>query len=77
MADRFSSKAVLEAGVWTWSLFTMLTPMAAQSGIWPLLLARFLTGIGEGAHPPFSRNTALVLLTLGYSRDIECYNVLP
>ena len=60
MADRFSSKAVLEVGVWTWSLFTMLTPMAARSGIWPLLLTRFLTGIGEGTHPPYCRHAALV-----------------
>ena len=59
MADRFSSKAVLEVGVWTWSLFTMLTPMAARSGIWPLLLARFLTGIGEGICITYSRHTAL------------------
>lgn len=48
LADRYSSKVVLEVGVWTWSLFTMLTPLAAQSHLWVLLLTHFLTGVGEG-----------------------------
>ena len=32
-----------------WSLFTMLTPFAAHTDLWALLIVRFLTGIGEGA----------------------------
>ena len=32
-----------------WSLFTMLTPIAAHANLWTLLIVRFLTGIGEGA----------------------------
>ena len=35
--------------MWIWSLFTMLTPFAAHTNLWALLIVRFLTGIGEGA----------------------------
>ena len=57
-ADRFGGKAVLGYGVLWWSLATMLTPLAAQSGLIPLLAARALMGIGEGVAMP-AMNTLL------------------
>jgi MFS family permease len=50
LAMRTSVKAVLGSGVWVWSAFTVLTPAAARSSRWALLLARFLVGLGEGRH---------------------------
>lgn len=48
LAMRYSAKTVLGAGVWIWSVFTVLTPSAARSSQWALLVARFMMGLGEG-----------------------------
>jgi MFS family permease len=52
LADRFGGKVVLAVGVLSWSLFTMLTPIAALGGFTALLLARVGMGIGEGVTFP-------------------------
>ncbi len=52
LADRFGGKAVLAAGVLLWSLFTMLTPPAAQLGLTVLLVTRVLMGMGEAVTFP-------------------------
>lgn len=48
LAERYGGKIVLGFGVVFWSLFTLLTPVAAAGGLTALLVARVLMGIGEG-----------------------------
>lgn len=43
---------MLLTGVGLWSLFTLLTPLAAASGMTPLILCRVLMGLGEGVTMP-------------------------
>ena len=52
LADRFGGKVVLGVGVLWWSVFTMLTPIAAFAGLATLLVARIGMGIGEGVTFP-------------------------
>ncbi len=52
LAERFGGKVVLGSGVIFWSLFTMLTPVAAAGGLTALLVARVFMGIGEGVTFP-------------------------
>lgn len=52
LADRFGGKIVLAVGVLWWSLFTILTPLAASFGIVALIVARILMGMGEGVTFP-------------------------
>jgi ACS family sodium-dependent inorganic phosphate cotransporter len=53
LAASFGPKRVLSRGVVVWSLFTMLTPLAAASRQLALLLAvRVLMGVGEGVAFP-------------------------
>lgn len=52
LADRFGGKVVLGAGVLLWSLFTILTPPAAMTGLVVLFLTRVAMGIGEGVAFP-------------------------
>lgn len=52
LADRFGGKRVLGAGVLLWSLFTLLTPFAAVSGLALLLLVRVAMGMGEAVTFP-------------------------
>ena len=48
-----SPKAMLNWGVVVWSLFTLLTPLAAAlKWLAPLLLVRALMGLGEGVAFP-------------------------
>ena len=57
LATRWCPKAVLAMGVLIWSLFTIITPMAAASGSLPALLAvRGVMGIGEGVAYPSIQN---------------------
>jgi len=51
-ANKYGGKLVLGAGVVAWSLMTFLTPLAANSPLPILLLARVLLGIGEGVAMP-------------------------
>jgi ACS family sodium-dependent inorganic phosphate cotransporter len=48
LAGRYGGKVVLGVGVIFWSLFTMLTPVAAAGGLTALLVTRVFMGIGEG-----------------------------
>lgn len=52
LADRFGGKLVLGFGVLFWSAFTMITPVAAYSGLMLLLLARVGMGLGEAVSFP-------------------------
>ena len=52
--DRFGSRRIMGRIVLWWSAFTMLT--AACTGLWSLLVVRFLFGAGEaGAYPNVAR----------------------
>ena len=58
-----------------WSLFTMLTPFAAHTNLWALLIVRFLTGIGEGAvhiFPPAVSCLSLVMEAQGRASQPHC-----
>ena len=48
LAGRYGGKIVLGTGVVFWSLFTMLSPVAAAGGLTALLVTRVLMGVGEG-----------------------------
>lgn len=50
--DRMGGRAVLATGVFLWSIFTALTPMAALSSLPLLLAARVSMGLGEGVSMP-------------------------
>jgi ACS family sodium-dependent inorganic phosphate cotransporter len=52
LSDRFGGKWVLGLGVIFWSLFTLLTPVAAMLGISALLICRFLMGVAESVTWP-------------------------
>jgi ACS family sodium-dependent inorganic phosphate cotransporter len=53
----FSAKDVLNGGVVIWSLFTLLTPLAAAAEWLPILmLTRALMGLGEGVAFPCFQN---------------------
>ena len=45
LADRYSRKIIITAGLTVWSLMTALTGLV--TGVWQLALARFLMGAGE------------------------------
>ena len=46
LSDRFGGKIVLGCGVLLWSLFTILTPLAASASIAVLIVTRILMGMG-------------------------------
>ena len=52
LSDRFGGKRVLGWGVVLWSIFTILTPLAAHNGFFALFFIRILMGIGEGVTFP-------------------------
>ncbi len=52
LATRFGGKRVLGCSVVAWSIFTLLTPLAATLSLAPLLVARIGMGIGEAAMFP-------------------------
>ena len=52
LADRYGAKVVLGTGVLLWSLFTILTPLAASFGLGILILNRILMGMGEAVTFP-------------------------
>ena len=51
-AARWGGRNVLLVGVVLWSLFTLLTPLSASLGLWPLVCCRVLMGLGEGVTMP-------------------------
>jgi ACS family sodium-dependent inorganic phosphate cotransporter len=54
LATRFGGKRVLGCSVAVWSIFTLLTPLAATLSLAALLVARVGMGIGEAAMFPAS-----------------------
>ena len=56
LANRFGGKIVLGAAVIWWSLFTVLTPVAASISLPLLVTARIALGLGEAAVFPASMN---------------------
>jgi ACS family sodium-dependent inorganic phosphate cotransporter len=52
LAERYGGKVVLGLGVLLWSLFTLITPIAAAGGMVALLVTRVLMGMGEGVTFP-------------------------
>jgi len=52
LSDRFGGKIVLGWGVVLWSLFTILTPLAASTSIAVLIATRILMGMGEAVTYP-------------------------
>lgn len=59
LSDRIGAKIVLGVGLITWSLFTLVTPLAAAAGFTILILARLGMGLGEGV--TFPRGTVFML----------------
>lgn len=54
--DHYGGKIVMAYGVALWSLATFLTPWAAETSIWALLVARAMLGIAEGVALPCMNN---------------------
>ena len=52
LSDRIGAKIILGVGLITWSLFTLVTPLAAAAGFTILILARLGMGLGEGVTFP-------------------------
>eukprot|EP00775_Hariotina_reticulata_P004108 gene4108-4354_t len=52
LAALYGPKRVLKWGVLVWSVFTLLTPAAASTELWVLLLVRAAMGFGEGVTFP-------------------------
>tara|TARA_B100000963_G_scaffold273384_1_gene241550 strand:+ start:564 stop:1820 length:1257 start_codon:yes stop_codon:yes gene_type:complete len=52
LSDKFGGKRVLGWGVVLWSIFTILTPIAAHNGFFTLFFIRILMGVGEGVTFP-------------------------
>ncbi|KAF9168756.1 hypothetical protein DFQ26_000023 [Actinomortierella ambigua] len=52
LADRFGGKPVLAIGAATWTLLTLLTPLAARCGLGWLIALRIGLGLGEGVSFP-------------------------
>ena len=48
LSDRFGGDVVQWMGGVVWSLTTLSTLFLAQDSIWPLVFARFLTGLAQG-----------------------------
>ncbi|MBT8079537.1 MAG: ACS family MFS transporter [Gammaproteobacteria bacterium] len=76
-ANRFGTKRVLGFAVVWWSLFTIITPLAAYASFPLLIAARIALGLGEAAtfpagygilskwFPPVERSRAIALLMSG------------
>ncbi|CAG8508802.1 19922_t:CDS:2 [Cetraspora pellucida] len=52
LTDKFGGRRVLAISAVTWTLFTLLTPIAARINIYCLILCRICLGIGEGPTYP-------------------------
>lgn len=48
LAQKFGGKQTLGLGIFSTALFTLLTPVVARMGSLPLIILRFLMGLGEG-----------------------------
>lgn len=56
LASKYGGRKVMAVAIIWWSVFTMLTPLAAMMSLPLLLLARFGMGLGEGAAFPAAYN---------------------
>ncbi|KAF3439535.1 hypothetical protein FNV43_RR17813 [Rhamnella rubrinervis] len=56
LVDYYGGKIVMACGVALWSLATFLTPWAAESSLWALLVARAMLGVAEGVALPCMNN---------------------
>lgn len=56
LANRFGGRNVMAVAIIWWSLFTLLTPLAAMVSLPMLILARIGMGLGEGATFPAAYN---------------------
>ena len=54
LSDRYGAKRVLGIAVIWWSIFTILTPFAANAGFAVLIVTRIAMGLGEAATIPAS-----------------------
>uniref|UniRef100_A0A8C4Q3B3 Solute carrier family 17 member 5 n=1 Tax=Eptatretus burgeri TaxID=7764 RepID=A0A8C4Q3B3_EPTBU len=52
LADRYGGKLLFGFGITCTWLFTLLTPIAAEMGVFYLILVRFVEGLGEGVTFP-------------------------
>ena len=52
LSNRFGAQYVFMLAVGSWSIITLVTPIAAFTSFTVLLMVRFLLGIGEGAAFP-------------------------
>ena len=52
LCRRYGGKSVLSIGAFLWSLFTILTPLAASYGYYTLLIVRVFMGLSEGVAFP-------------------------
>ncbi|KAG8180927.1 hypothetical protein JTE90_013933 [Oedothorax gibbosus] len=52
LAEKYGAKWFYCGGILVTSVFTLLTPWAAEWGFWPLFVARFIEGLGEGVTYP-------------------------
>nr|WP_272043363.1 MFS transporter [Hellea sp.] len=52
LANKFGGRNIFLWAVLIWSIFTMVTPLAAEVSFTQLILARFMVGFGEGAAYP-------------------------
>ena len=52
LADKYGGKKILGYALIIWSLFTIITPFFAYSGLWWLIFIRILLGLGEGVTFP-------------------------
>jgi ACS family sodium-dependent inorganic phosphate cotransporter len=50
LADKFGGKWVFGAGALGWSIFTLLTPLAAKTHFGLLIAVRVLLGVAEGKY---------------------------
>ncbi|KAF9027684.1 hypothetical protein BGZ52_002409 [Haplosporangium bisporale] len=64
MADRYGAKPVLAIGAFTWTLFTLLTPLASQKGYLWMVFIRIGLGLGEVIALPVS--SSLVVSSWGW-----------
>lgn len=56
LANKYGGRLILGLAVLIWSLFTILTPVAAYASLSILLLTRVLMGLGEGSAFPAGYN---------------------
>ncbi len=76
LSNRFGGRNVFLIAVLLWSIFTVLTPLAAYISFSVLIFARFMLGLGEGAAIPASYNLVQNWMPIEErSRSISMFSV--